>query len=118
MTIQFVAKKFELTPELEKYARTKASQLMRKLPRRLRRGAACMVTFSRVRKEDAELNACTISLRLDDVQLQAEEMTLHMYSSLDIAAVHIANQLKDYVAKQGGRGVRGVLHTYVHRPAR
>ncbi len=118
MNVQLVATKFDLTPELEKYARAKMAQLMRKVPRQWRTGVVCVVAFSQARKKGSEFNSCSISFTVSGTELKAEETTLHMYSSLDIAAVHIANQLKGYADQNGGRHIRGILHTYVHRLAR
>lgn len=118
MKIDLTATKFELTVELEKYAHTKVVRLVRKVPRRLRADAVCHVTFSQVHRKGVESNSCKVVLTLDDAQLIAEETTLHMYSSLDVATVRISKQLKDFVARQGGRGIRGVLHAYVRPPAR
>jgi len=118
MILQFATNNFELTSELEKYAYAKVMKLARTVPRRLRIDARCDVAFSQVHKKGEEFNTCKIVFTLDDTRLVVEETTLHMYSSLDVTVVRVAKQLKEYVAKQGGRGIRGVLHTYVHRPAR
>jgi ribosome-associated translation inhibitor RaiA len=52
-----------------------------------------------VRRKGATYNTCVIGLNIDEAKLKAEETTLHMYTSLDIAVVHIERQLNDYAAK-------------------
>jgi len=113
MKIELMTTQFELTPELEKYAHAKIARLVRKVPRSVRREAACIVTFSQIHKKGVEFNTCSISFAIEDTQLRAKEMTQHMYSSLDIAVVDIATQLKDYVATRPGRGIRGILRPLV-----
>jgi len=117
MKIKFTATNFELTPELEKYAHGKVTQLMHKVSRKWRTEVICVVAFSEARKKNSEFNSCSISFTVDGTELKAEETTLHMYSSLDIAVVHIANQLKDYSSQHGGRRARGILRSYTHRHA-
>lgn len=114
MKIYLNATGFDLTTDLEKYANVKIARLARKVPRSLRASAACSVHFTQTRKKGTKFNTCSISFRLDDNELKAEETTLHMYSSLDIAAVHIGHQLKDFVAKRGRRRLRLILRRYFH----
>ena len=100
MKVRLNASGFELGIELEKYTNTKISQLIKQVPRKLRANAVCVVHFGQVRRKRTEFNTCSVTFTLDGTELKAEETTLHMYSALDVAAVHISHQLKDYVAKQ------------------
>jgi ribosomal subunit interface protein len=90
---------FDLTLELEKYANIKLASLTRKVPRRMRTQAYCDVHFMQVRRKGAKFNTCVIGLSIDGTKLRSEETTLHMYTSLDIAVVHVERQLNDYAAK-------------------
>jgi len=115
MKVRFTADSFTITTELKKYANTKIAQLARKVPRRLRAGATCYVQFSQIRRKAGEFNTCSIRFIVDGAELKAEETTLHMYSSLDIAAVHVGHQLKDFVAKRDKRHLRTALRRYFRR---
>jgi ribosomal subunit interface protein len=99
MKIRLSTSDFDLTLELEKYANIKLAGLSRKVPRRMRPQAFCDVHFMQVRRKGAKFNTCVIGLNIDDTKLRSEETTLHMYTSLDIAVVHIERQLNDYAAK-------------------
>lgn len=103
MKIRLSTSDFDLTLELEKYANIKLAALSRKVPRRMRPQAFCDVHFTQVRRKGAKFNTCVIGLTIDDTKLRAEETTLHMYTSLDIAVVHIERQLNDYAAKHRHR---------------
>jgi len=101
MKVHLSASGFELTTELEKYANAKIAHLTRQVPRKQRGAAACQIHFAQVRKKkETVFSTCGITFSLGDTELKAEETTLHMYSALDIAAVHVEHQLKDYAAKQ------------------
>jgi ribosomal subunit interface protein len=100
MKTHYAARGIELTAELEKYANRKLIRVARKIPRRFKAGAACEVVFSRVVREGNKLTTCTIVLSLATTTMQAEEATQHAYAALDIAAVHIEQQLKEYVHMQ------------------
>ena len=90
----------ELTSELEKYASLKLRRLNKFVPRWLRAEAAAEVRFAVVKRKGTKYNTCGITFMLDDAMLKAEETTLHMYTALDVAAVHIEHQLKDHARKQ------------------
>ena len=109
MKVRYSASGYELTRELEKYAAVKVARLNRKVPRRYRAGADCEVTFTQRRKQKAKFNTSTVTLRFNDTQLKASETTLHMYAALDIASVHIEQQLKDYARSHKNNGAWGRL---------
>jgi ribosomal subunit interface protein len=115
MKVRLSASGFELTSELEKYASAKIAHLSRQVPRKLRTEAACEVLFAQTHKKDVRFNSCSISFTVGEAELKAEETTLHMYSSLDIASVHIEHQLKDYVAKQRKHWLRTRLKRHFRR---
>ncbi|HSX30773.1 MAG TPA: HPF/RaiA family ribosome-associated protein [Candidatus Saccharimonadales bacterium] len=115
MKIHLNATGLELTGDLEKYAGGKLAKLAKRVPRKLRVHADCTVTFTLKRKKGAKFNTCTIVLKLDGTELKAEETTLHMYAALDIALVHVRQQLKDYVAKQRSRRPLARLQRHFRR---
>ncbi len=96
MKIGYLARGFELTGELEKYAGSKLARINRKIPRRFRAQAACNVAFAEATRKGVKLNTCSMTLTLLDAEFTATETTRHMHSALDIAAVQIEQQLKDY----------------------
>jgi putative sigma-54 modulation protein len=106
MKIHFAADGIELTVELEKYANSKIAHLARKVPRRYRTYASFKVVFSQVIRKGTKQCTCDLNLWIDDTDLRAEETTQHMYASLDIAAVHIEQQLRDYLRRKR-RGLLG-----------
>jgi len=103
MKIHFSVQKFDLTPELEKYASVKVIRLVRRLPRRPRSTADCHIHFSQRQKKDVKFNTCSLTLKLADAELQATETTQHMYAALDIAVVHIEQQIRDYETRRESR---------------
>lgn len=111
MKTQFSTKGIDLTSELEKYANRKVAHISRRVPRKLRATVDCEVAFARATKKGTKLNTCTITLGIDDVELKACETTQHMYAALDIAAVQIEQQLKDYVRKELGGLLRRHFRT-------
>lgn len=112
MKIHITVSGLDLTSELEKYANVKIARLSRRVPKGLRASASCTVHFSQVRKKGAKFNTCIVSFELDGAELKSEETTLHMYSALDVAAVHLEKQLVDFAAQQGGRSLRSRLRRY------
>ncbi|HEY4161339.1 MAG TPA: HPF/RaiA family ribosome-associated protein [Candidatus Saccharimonadales bacterium] len=96
MKIRYMAQGFELTGELEKYAGGKLARLNRKVPRRFRAKAACEVAFTQTTRKAVKVNTCSIVFKLPDAEFTAKETTRHMHAALDIAAVQIEQQLKDY----------------------
>ena len=115
MKIHFSASGLELTPELEKYARKKVVRLSRKVPRGVRTEAVCDVQFIQKRRKGEKFNRCSISFKLGKADLKAEETTLHMYTSLDIASVHMERQLIDYAAKHGELSLRSRIKRSLRR---
>lgn len=103
MKIYFSAESFSLTPELEKYASGKAMNLARRLPRKIRAGADCRVQFTQRRHKGVKFNTCSVSLQLPGDELRAAETTQHMYAALDIAVVHIEQQIREYEARHKSR---------------
>ncbi len=106
MKTHFAAEGTELTAELERYARSKIARLTRRVPRRLKTYASCKVAFAQKSVKGTKFSTCTLSLWLDDTELKAEETTQHLYAALDIAAVHVEQQLKVYV-RRNRRGPLG-----------
>lgn len=106
MKIQLHATGLELTSELQKYARRKIARLNKKVPRPLRAEAACEVRFVQTRRKGEKFNRCSILFQLDGTELKVEETTLHMYTSLDIAAVHMERQVIDFRSKRGMPSLR------------
>ena len=112
MKTRLSASGFDLTAELEKYAMRKIAQLSRQVPRGHRSRAECQIYFEQVRRKGKKINTCTVGLMLDGEVLKTEEATLHMYTSLDIAMVHIERQLIDYAAQQRKHPVRERLRRF------
>jgi ribosome-associated translation inhibitor RaiA len=106
MTIDCSAKGFTLTTDLEKYAHNKAARLKRRLPRKFREGACCRIRFTQVVRKGTKHNTCNITFTFDDSEFKVAETTLHMYAALDVAAVNVEQQLRDYV-KMHRRGLLG-----------
>lgn len=106
MKTHFAAEGTELTGELERYAKGKIAHITRRVPRRLRTYASCKVAFAQKTVKGTKFSTCTLTLWLDDTELVAEETTQHLYAALDIAVVHIEQQLKDYV-RRNRRGPLG-----------
>jgi len=79
----------DITGELERYANRKVAGLAKRVPRKLRPQAECQVHFAQVQRKGVKHNTCTVSFMLDDTRLKGEETTLHMYTALDIAVVHV-----------------------------
>lgn len=104
MKVHIKAEGFELTAELEKYASSKIAQLARRVPRNLRPLASCEAVFVRGRAQKS--NTCSLTLALAGSELHARETTQHMYAALDIAAVHVEQELKEYLSKQRRHPVR------------
>lgn len=96
MKTLYSADGLELTGELAKYANNKTARLAKKIPRQLRMVAACKVTFSQAVEDAAKMSTCTVVLTLGDTRLEARETTQHMYAALDIAVVHIEQQIENY----------------------
>ena len=95
-----------MTGELEKYADRKIARLARKVPRRFRASAVCDVMFTQTKRKESKFSTCTITIPLDGWSIESKETTQHMYAALDIAVVHVEQQLKDYARTQR----RGILH--------
>lgn len=100
MKVRLTSTGYDMTSELEKYADGKAADMAKPLPHKLRATADCWIHFTQVTKKDVVYNTCTVTFRVQDTELKAEETTLHMYSALDIASVHIEQQLEDYIARR------------------
>ena len=113
MKAHFIASDFDLTPELEKYARHKMAEITRRVPRALRAQASCTIQFDQKLTGETKFNTCTIVMVLPDTELHSRETTSHMYAALDIASVNINQQLRDYAVHHGAVGVRARL---VRRP--
>ena len=96
MKINYSTRGFELTGELEKYANGKLARLNRKVPRRFRAKATCHVEFVQATRKGMKINTCDMTLTLHDAEFTTRETTRHMHAALDIAAVQIEQQLKDY----------------------
>jgi len=109
MNIRMSASGFELSAELEKYAKAKMAHLAKRVPRTLRAEALCDIHFVQVRKKSTELNTCSFSLTVEGNRLRSEEATPHLYTALDIAVVHVEHQLADYLAKRPKPAVAGRL---------
>ncbi|MEJ0073732.1 MAG: HPF/RaiA family ribosome-associated protein [Candidatus Saccharibacteria bacterium] len=84
----------------------KAAQIAKQLPRKLRAGASCDVQLDFEKHKGHKLNTCSVTFMVDDMELKAEETTQHMYTALDIAAVHVRQQVADYLARREIYGVR------------
>jgi len=108
MKLLFSATGFTLTGELEKYATNKLARLTRQVPRQLRPAASCALDFTLVQQPDVKFSTCALTLTMDGESFKAEETTQHMYAALDIAVVHLEQQLKDYAARHKP-GLRGRL---------
>lgn len=105
------AEGFDIKNELKKYTNKKLSRIKRRVPRKSRATAKCDISFSQVRRRDIKHCTCTIVLTIDDMRYTAKETTTHMYAALDIASVHIEQQLRAYRREQP-RGLLGHrLHT-------
>lgn len=115
MKIRISAAGFNLSAELERYTRRKLTQLTKKVPRELRLHALCDVHFVQTSKRGKKIKTCVIGLSLDDTKLRAEETTLHMYTALDIAVVHIDRQLKDYVTMRYRRSIFARIRSHLRR---
>jgi len=109
MKIHLRAEGFELTSELEKYAGSKIAQLTKRLPRSLRQLADCEAVFLRGQAKGVRSNTCSLTLRVEGTELHARETTQHMYAALDIAAVYVEQELKEYLAKRRKQPVRSHL---------
>jgi ribosomal subunit interface protein len=109
MKLHITATGFELDRELEKYATKKALLVGRKVPRKVRPQASCTVAFSLVHSKKVKYNTCTVTLAYDDAQFSAEETTQHMYAALDIAVVHVEQQLKDHLRRSRKRHMQSHL---------
>jgi ribosomal subunit interface protein len=107
MRVRYSATGYELTRDLEKYTAAKVARLNRKLPRKFRGSADCEVSFEQAHRKGNKFNTCTLSLRFDSTELKASETTLHMYAALDIASVHVEQQLKSYLKGRQNRGAWG-----------
>ncbi len=112
MRVHVTATGFNLTPKLEKYVGTKISQLSHKMPQEFRASAICEVRLTVKRKKGARPSTCRIRILVNNTELNAEETTPHIYSSLDIASVHVGHQLRDYVAKHRRRRLEVVLRYF------
>jgi ribosomal subunit interface protein len=110
MKTHFVTTDFELTHELERYARHKLIEIGRFVPRALRAEASCTINFDQKQQGDTKLNTCTVVMVLPDTELHSRETTSHMYAALDIAAVNMNQQLRAYAAQNHRRGLRARLH--------
>jgi ribosomal subunit interface protein len=106
MKTHFVANGFDLTIDLEKYARHKLVEIGRWVPRSLRAQASCTINFDQKVRKNVKLNTCTIVVVLPEVELHSSETTSHMYAALDIAAVNIHQQLREYARRNQTRGLR------------
>jgi ribosomal subunit interface protein len=114
MKIRMSAEGFDLSRELEKYTSAKVAHLEKAVPRKFKVEATCEVHFAQTHKKDVKFNTCSITVILDDTQLKAAETTQHMYSALDIAAVHIESQLDAFAAQQKKHPVRTRLKRRFH----
>lgn len=115
MKVHMSAQGFELTGELKKYANNKVAGLAKRVPRKLRSETICEVYFAQVRKKGAKFNTCSIRFKLDNTELKAEETTLHMYTALDIATVHVERQLIDFAAKQHKYSLRARIKRHLRQ---
>jgi len=97
MRFHILAEGFDLTPELEKYTAGKIETLAKLLPRGARRNVVASVRFTRSPKRSQSHSTCVLVLTLsNDEEMRAEESTMHMYAALDIAVVHLEQQLRAY----------------------
>lgn len=115
MKLKLTASGFDLSTELEKYAAKKAERLERIIPKQLRNRASCTVDFRQVTRKNTKINTCTLTLIVADETLQAKESTVHMYAALDIACVHVAQQLSDYAAAHRKRRLTRLLRRLTWR---
>jgi len=106
MKTHFIASGFELTTELERYARHKLLEIGHWVPRSVRAQASCTINFDQKIRGEVKLNTCTIVIVLAETELHASETTSHMYAALDIAAVNINQQLREYGRRNRTHGVR------------
>lgn len=95
MKLNTSAKGLELTDEFEGYARRRLKGLSRRLPRRERGSATCRVTLSRSARGPVH-DTCSIVLAFHNAEFRAKESTPYIYAALDVAVVHIEQQLQAY----------------------
>jgi len=81
----------------------------------LRIYALCDVHFMQVSRRGKKFNTCVVGLSMDGTKLRSEETTLHMYTALDIAAVHVERQLVDYIAKYHKQSVAARIRRHLRR---
>ncbi len=114
MKLSVTAVTYQVSPELEKYARAKVKRLGKVIPRRLRAAASCHIAFTEKPGRGHKMYTCMIELQVETSSLQARESTQHMYAALDIACVHIEHQLADYAARAKKRRLRRLLSGSMH----
>jgi ribosomal subunit interface protein len=107
LRIVLSAEKFELTPELEKYAQSKLDELEKAIPRGSRRFSHAEVTFRQTGPKTSRQNTVQLTLYLPRERFEATETTQHMYSALDIATMQIREQLKAHRTGRSGPLRRG-----------
>lgn len=107
MEIRLTTHGFEITAELEKYLVAKQAIIRRNVPRAQRSHASCQFHFTQTLLAGVKSNTCSITIRLSDVELKAKETTRHMYAAVDIATVHMEQQLKGYASTHRKRFLRG-----------
>lgn len=98
MHIEITTQGFELTTELDKYARGKLARVVRRIPRPLRDEAVCSVQFKQRMLSEGKASSCAIRLIVNSTVFDATETTQHAYAAFDIAVAHIESELKMYRA--------------------
>jgi ribosomal subunit interface protein len=106
LKIVLTTEKFELEPELQKYAQKKLNGLERYVPKSARESAHIEVRFKQENLKNKKHSTCELTLHLPHENLFARETTQHMYAAVDIAAAHIREQIVSYKAKHTRTGRR------------
>ena len=109
MKTQITATGFELTLDLQKYTQQKLRRVGRKLPRKVGRASTCMVSYRQAVRSGTKYNTCELTLTQGDITLMSKETTSHMYAALDVAVVHLEQQIRrQYGRRSILRGFRPV----------
>lgn len=98
MILKISAENFELSENLSKYTRNKLESLEKYVPRADRPTTLAEVVFSK----QGALKTCQLSVKLRREELQAREITQHIYASLDVAAASVEQRLRDYRRQHPG----------------
>ncbi len=98
--IEITGISYEVSPDLDKYIRSKIGKLDKYLPRSQRKSVHAEVKLSENDSKNSDRNKCEVILHVYGELMTAKESTINMFAAVDIVEAKLKSQLRKHKDKR------------------